>query len=206
MITKGKFPENGVITPSDFGDKETVDSILAMDLFEKMLQKEPEHRPTADRVLSHPFYWDVKNVIDFFSLVGDDDNVSKESFIWDEKVLPKYYGPIAPVDSKTIFKSSFSILKTDTVNVIGESWVDTVTKDAAIFQDMQRSQCSSIRKKIHSIFYLIKYIRNKNSHRIGESVELKELFGNDEGFLNYWTGKFPKLLMYTYKNFEPKPE
>ena len=207
MITKGKFPENGVITPSDFGDKESVDGDLAKDLFKTMLQNEPEHRPTADKVLSHPFHWKVEKVLDFLSLVGTSEmNAENHPFVWDHAKRVKFYGPISPEHSENTFKSLISNLEIDSVDVIGEDWVDTVTRDAAIFEDMQRSQCTKIKSRKNSIFYLVKYIRNKIAHRSDETPDLKILFGNDEGFLNYWTGKFPKLLMHTYKNFEPKPE
>lgn len=39
---------------------EDIKDIAAKDLIEWMINKEPDKRPTIDKVLNHPYFWDDK--------------------------------------------------------------------------------------------------------------------------------------------------
>lgn len=44
------------------------ESIVARNLIEQMLNMEPEKRPSADRVLKHPFFWSLEKQLHFFQV------------------------------------------------------------------------------------------------------------------------------------------
>ncbi|XP_042575588.1 sensor for unfolded proteins in the ER ire1-like isoform X2 [Cyprinus carpio] len=50
---------------------EDIKDIAAKDLIEWMINKEPDKRPTIDRVLNHPYFWDDKRKEEALRKVGD---------------------------------------------------------------------------------------------------------------------------------------
>lgn len=42
--------------------------IVARDLIEQMLSVEPGKRPSAERVLKHPFFWSLEKELQFFQV------------------------------------------------------------------------------------------------------------------------------------------
>lgn len=44
------------------------EDIVARNLIEQMLSMEPEKRPSADRVLKHPFFWSLEKQLQFFQV------------------------------------------------------------------------------------------------------------------------------------------
>lgn len=46
------------------------EDIVAMNLIEQMLSMEPEKRPSAERVLKHPFFWSLEKQLQFFQVLN----------------------------------------------------------------------------------------------------------------------------------------
>lgn len=46
------------------------EDIVAMNLIEQMLSVEPEKRPSAERVLKHPFFWSLEKQLQFFQVLN----------------------------------------------------------------------------------------------------------------------------------------
>lgn len=61
-----------------------------MNLIEQMLSVEPEKRPSAERVLKHPFFWSLEKQLQFFQVLTAFslgiwnvlNNVSSNMIIW----------------------------------------------------------------------------------------------------------------------------
>ncbi|XP_042575590.1 sensor for unfolded proteins in the ER ire1-like isoform X3 [Cyprinus carpio] len=54
---------------------EDIKDIAAKDLIEWMINKEPDKRPTIDRVLNHPYFWDDKRKKEVLKELGDQPEV-----------------------------------------------------------------------------------------------------------------------------------
>ena len=44
------------------------EDIVALDRIQQMLSVEPEQRPSAERVLKHPFFWSLEKQLHFFQV------------------------------------------------------------------------------------------------------------------------------------------
>ena len=74
--------------------------------------------------------------------------------------------------------------------------------DNEILDELKNSKhCKYDGKKVE---YILRAIRNYAHHYHEKSAEVKAAFGSlNEDYLEYWTTKFPALLLHTFKAIEP---
>ncbi|XP_036967248.1 uncharacterized protein LOC119026808 isoform X1 [Acanthopagrus latus] len=56
-----------------------VEDVVAKDLIEWMISKEPENRPTVEECLSHPFFWTTERRVEYLRRTGNREEVAKYS-------------------------------------------------------------------------------------------------------------------------------
>ena len=143
-----------------------------MQLITAMLAHRPEDRPSADDVLKHPFFWDSARRLAFLCDVSDHfEREPRDPPSWQLEVLESW-GPTA-------------IEKGDFLRVLPSNFVDTLGK--------QRKYTGS------RMLDLLRALRNKKNHYEDMPEEVKRKVGPlPGGYLQFWTVRFPKLLMACY--------
>jgi serine/threonine-protein kinase/endoribonuclease IRE1 len=156
------------------------DAYEPMQLITSMLAHQPEHRPTALQVLNHPFFWSAEKRLAFLCDVSDhfereprgtyEDYYAGDSqhLAWLEEYAEVVIGP----------QHNF-LVKLD------RAFVDTLGKQRKYSGDR--------------LLDLLRALRNKKNHYEDMSDEVKRRVGPlAGGYLNYWTSRFPRLLMACY--------
>uniref|UniRef100_A0A0D9WYP0 non-specific serine/threonine protein kinase n=1 Tax=Leersia perrieri TaxID=77586 RepID=A0A0D9WYP0_9ORYZ len=173
-ITKGKHPfgeyyERDMKILNNPPDLFPVDHIPeAVDLISQLLRKNPEERPPAVYVMNHPFFWSPELSLSF--LRDTSDRIEKTS----ETDL-------------------INALEGVSAEAFGKNWGEKL--DVALLADMGRYRKYSF----DSTRDLLRLIRNKSGHYREFSDDLKELLGSlPEGFVRYFSRRFPKLLIEVY--------
>lgn len=54
--------------PESLVDSPPVEDVIARELIEKMIAKDPQKRPSAKHVLKHPFFWSLEKQLQFFQV------------------------------------------------------------------------------------------------------------------------------------------
>ncbi|PRQ19336.1 putative protein kinase IRE1 family [Rosa chinensis] len=176
-LTGGKHPygdsiERDVNIVNDRKDLFLVENIPeAMDLFTRLLDPNPDMRPTAVDVLHHPFFWSSETRLSF--LRDASDRVELE-------------------DRETASQLLSSLESTAAVALNGK-WDEKM--EPAFLNNIGRYR----RYKFDSIRDLLRVIRNKLNHYRELPQEIQELLGTvPEGFDSYFSSRFPKLLIEVY--------
>ena len=143
----------------------------AMDLVASMLAHNPRARPDAAGVLRHPFFWTAQQRLDFLCHVSD-------QFEFEPREPP----------SEALC----------TLEAVGPALLEHCGHDflrplPAFFKDTLGKQ----RKYVGSrVLDLLRALRNKKNHYEDMPEHVKEKVGPlPEGYLGFWTRKFPSLLM-----------
>ncbi|KAH7664539.1 serine/threonine-protein kinase/endoribonuclease IRE1 protein [Dioscorea alata] len=177
-ITKGKHPfgnhfERDANIINNRVDLFLVDHIPeAVHLLSQLLDAEPDKRPSAIGVLHHPFFWSSEMRLSFLRDVSD--RVEQEERGSQSELLEALEN-VSPV-------------------AFGGKWNDKL--DSAFINDMGRY------RKYNFEFTrdLLRVIRNKLSHYRELANDLQEILGPvPEGFDNYFSKRFPNLLIEVYK-------
>ncbi|KAF2769250.1 kinase-like protein, partial [Teratosphaeria nubilosa] len=151
------------------------DAYEPMQLITSMLEHRPEHRPTALQVLNHPFFWSADKRLAF--LCDCSDHFEREP----RGVPTDGYAALLESRSEEIIGP-----KADFLAKLDRVFVDTLGK--------QRKYSG------HRVLDLLRALRNKKNHYEDMSESVKKLVGVlPDGYLNYWTIKFPRLLMACYE-------
>nr|ALD61275.1 inositol-requiring enzyme-1 [Tachysurus fulvidraco] len=145
------------------------EDIVAMNLIEQMLSVEPEKRPSAERVLKHPFFWSLEKQLQFFQDVSD--RIEKEP--------PD--GPIV----KQLERGGRAVVKGD--------WREHIT--VPLQTDLRKFRSY----KGGSVRDLLRAMRNKKHHYRELPEEVRETLGSiPDDFITYFTSRFPHLLLHTH--------
>lgn len=174
MLTSGKFPKNRVILLSDFGMTDASTVALAVDLIKKMISFDPNARPTAREILCHALFWNAKYFLDVLAKIITVSETSKATLME--------------------FKANLNV---DSEKVIGECWKKFCNEKpfSNDFLDKRHKNVSG-----QCIYDLLKYIRNKHTHITTQPQEMQVFFGKtDQEFLNFWTNKFPELILHVFQ-------
>ncbi|KAF2221545.1 hypothetical protein BDZ85DRAFT_265577 [Elsinoe ampelina] len=143
-----------------------------MQLITAMLNHRPEDRPSVSDVLEHPFFWRPKDRLQFLCDVSD--HFERE--------------PREPPSAHLKHLESYApdvIIKGDFLKVLPREFVDTLGK--------QRKYTGN------KLLDLLRALRNKRNHYEDMPDEVKRKVGPlPGGYLNFWTARFPKLLMACY--------
>uniref|UniRef100_A0A665UD84 Serine/threonine-protein kinase/endoribonuclease IRE1 n=1 Tax=Echeneis naucrates TaxID=173247 RepID=A0A665UD84_ECHNA len=145
------------------------DDVIAQDLIEQMVSAEAEARPSTACVLKHPFFWSPEKQLLFFQDVSD--RIEKE-----------------PADSPVVVR-----LETAGRAVVRTNWRMHIS--VPLQTDLRRFRTY----KGNSVRDLLRAMRNKKHHYHELPPEVQETLGElPEGFISYFTSRFPRLLMHTH--------
>ncbi|XP_028263825.1 serine/threonine-protein kinase/endoribonuclease IRE1 [Parambassis ranga] len=145
------------------------DDVIAQDLIEQMICAVAESRPSTACVLKHPFFWSPEKQLLFFQDVSD--RIEKE-----------------PADSPIVVR-----LETAGRSVVRTNWRMHIS--VPLQTDLRRFRTY----KGNSVRDLLRAMRNKKHHYHELPPEVQETLGElPEGFVSYFTSRFPRLLMHTY--------
>ncbi|XP_062874793.1 serine/threonine-protein kinase/endoribonuclease IRE1-like isoform X2 [Trichomycterus rosablanca] len=145
------------------------EDIVAMNLIEQMLNMDPENRPSAERVLKHPFFWSLEKQLQFFQDVSD--RIEKEPLD----------GPIV----RRLERGGRAVVKGD--------WREHIT--VPLQTDLRKFRSY----KGGSVRDLLRAMRNKKHHYRELPVEVQETLGSiPDDFVFYFTSRFPQLLLHTH--------
>ncbi|ESN90088.1 hypothetical protein HELRODRAFT_116619 [Helobdella robusta] len=149
------------------------DRETAKNLIKSMIDQTPEKRPTISQTLKHPLFWSKYRQLSFFEEVSD--RLEKK-----------------PDDDIYVIR-----LESNGMKVVHFDWTKKISSD--FIADMRKFRTY----KRHSVRDLLRVIRNKKHHYRDLSAELKESIGSiPDGYVSYFTSRFPLLLMHTYDAME----
>ncbi|KAF8721207.1 hypothetical protein RHS02_08933, partial [Rhizoctonia solani] len=150
----------------------------AIDLIQKMLSPDPKKRPDTTKCLTHPFFWTPSRRLAFLQDASDRFEIMERD--------PREPGLVA--------------LETGAVNIIGNDWQRRLDK---MFID----NLGKFRKyDVTSVQDLLRALRNKKNHYQDLPDNVKRHLGPlPEGFLSYFTRRFPKLFLHVYCVVEGSP-
>ncbi|XP_062388116.1 serine/threonine-protein kinase/endoribonuclease IRE1-like isoform X2 [Sardina pilchardus] len=146
------------------------EDIVARELIQQMLSMEPEQRPSAERVLKHPFFWSLEKQLQFFQDVSD--RIEKEPLD----------GPIV----RQLERGGRAVVKGD--------WREHIT--VPLQTDLRKFRSY----KGGSVRDLMRAMRNKKHHYRELPLEVQETLGSvPDEFVAYFTSRFPSLLAHTHR-------
>nr|XP_046194436.1 serine/threonine-protein kinase/endoribonuclease IRE1-like [Oncorhynchus gorbuscha] len=145
------------------------DDVIARDLIERMINSDPESRPSTSSILKHPFFWSPDKQLQFFQDVSD--RIEKE-----------------PTDSTMVVR-----LETAGRAVVRTNWRMHIS--VPLQTDLRKFRTY----KGNSVRDLLRAMRNKKHHYHELPSEVQETLGEvPEGFVSYFTSRFPRLLLHTH--------
>ncbi|XP_036595234.1 serine/threonine-protein kinase/endoribonuclease IRE2 [Trichosurus vulpecula] len=154
----------------DHFEEETHEKVIAKDLVEAMLSPQPQLRPSAQFVLAHPFFWSRAKELQFFQDVSD--RVEKEA---------------AEGTLMTALEAGGKI-------VVRQNWYSHIS--GPLQSDLRKFRSY----KGTSVRDLLRAMRNKRHHYQELSTEVRQALGQvPEEFVQYFTSRFPQLLLHTHK-------
>lgn len=140
----------------------------AKDLISIMISRDPKLRPSAHRIMAHPFFWSAKKRLAFLCDVSD--HFEKE---------PRE--PPSPA-LRELENYAAEVTKGDFLRHLPREFIDSLGK--------QRKYTGS------RLLDLLRALRNKRNHYEDMSDNLKRIVGGlPAGYLSFWTTRFPKLLL-----------
>ncbi|KAM3916334.1 serine/threonine-protein kinase/endoribonuclease IRE2 [Leptodactylus fuscus] len=153
--------------------EETYDNVVARDLIEGMISGDPKLRPSAPRVLRHPFFWAHEKQLQFFQDVSD--RIEKE-----------------PQESPLIVS-----LETEARSVVRVNWRLHIS--VPLQTDLRKFRSY----RGNSVRDLLRAMRNKKHHYHELPFEVQETLGSvPDDFVAYFTSRFPRLLLHTHQALE----
>ncbi|XP_012320163.1 serine/threonine-protein kinase/endoribonuclease IRE2 isoform X1 [Aotus nancymaae] len=150
-------------------EEEVHDKVVARDLVGAMLSPLPQARPSAAQVLAHPFFWSRAKQLQFFQDVSD----------WLEKES----------EQEPLVRA----LETGGCAVVRDNWHEHISMP--LQTDLRRFRSY----KGTSVRDLLRAVRNKKHHYRELPVEVRQALGQvPDGFVQYFTNRFPRLLLHTH--------
>jgi serine/threonine-protein kinase/endoribonuclease IRE1 len=143
-------------------------------LIQWMLKTRPEDRPTAVQVMNHPFFWSAEKRLNFLCDCSDH---------WERE-------PRDPPSEHLAILEEYSYEVLDHKrNFLGKL-------DAAFINSLGKQRKYTGDRMLD----LLRALRNKKNHYEDMDETVKAKVGPlPEGYLSYWTIKFPQLLMNCYQ-------
>ncbi|KAA8643688.1 bifunctional endoribonuclease/protein kinase IRE1 [Aspergillus tanneri] len=170
----GKFMREANIVKGNFNLDELQHlgdyAFEAHDLIRSMLSLDPRKRPDASAVLTHPFFWPPSERLSFLCDVSD-------HFEFEPREPPS---------------DALMCLESVALQVMGPDidFLRLLPKDFKDNLGKQRKYTGS------KMLDLLRALRNKRNHYNDMPEHLKAHIGGlPEGYLNFWTVRFPSLLM-----------
>ncbi|XVE94387.1 hypothetical protein REPUB_Repub02eG0004400 [Reevesia pubescens] len=177
-FTGGKHPygdsiERDINIVNDRKDLFLVENIPeAMDLFSHLLVPNPEMRPKAQDVLHHPLFWSSEMRLSFLREASD--HVESKDKGTESELL--------------------NALESIAAIALGGKWDEKM--ETAFLNNIGQYR----KYKFDCVRDLLRVIRNKLNHYEELPQEIQELLGPvPEGYYDYFSSRFPKLLIEIYK-------
>ncbi|KAH0558876.1 hypothetical protein GP486_004489, partial [Trichoglossum hirsutum] len=143
----------------------------AKDLISRMINHNPRFRPDATTIMVHPFFWSAEKRLNFLVDVSD-------QFEFEPRDPPSE-------NLQVLESDAHEILGADFLKKLDRSFVDTLGK--------QRKYTGT------KMLDLLRALRNKKNHYEDMPDNVKAHVGPlPDGYLNYWTLRFPFLLLHVY--------
>ncbi|KAF1971221.1 hypothetical protein BU23DRAFT_196940 [Bimuria novae-zelandiae CBS 107.79] len=147
-----------------------VDSEEPIRLISWMVSNRPEDRPTAAEVMNHPFFWSAEKRLTFLCDCSDH---------WEREMREPP-------------STHLQILETYSNEVLDKKRNFLAKLDHAFVASLGKQRKYSGDKMLD----LLRALRNKKNHYEDMEESVKARVGPlPDGYLQYWTSKFPKLLM-----------
>ncbi|XP_011916199.1 PREDICTED: serine/threonine-protein kinase/endoribonuclease IRE2 isoform X4 [Cercocebus atys] len=151
-------------------EEEVHDKVVARDLVAAMLSLLPQARPSAPQVLAHPFFWSRAKQLQFFQDVSD----------WLEKES----------EQEPLMRA----LEAGGCAVVRDNWHEHISMP--LQTDLRKFRSY----KGTSVRDLLRAVRNKKHHYRELPVEVRQALGQvPDGFVQYFTNRFPQLLLHTHR-------
>lgn len=167
---EGNIEEN-IYDLSELSDYSMPNNFEAQDLIERMIAFNPKARPDAGQVLLHPLFWSPHKKLEF--LLKFSDRFENDTRVEHSDLL-------------VLFEKNAK-------SVTGDDW--HVKLDRAFIDSLNKY------RKYHGdrLIDLLRAMRNKSHHFNDLPPSLQQSMGPvPEGFLHYFTSRFPNLLMTVY--------
>lgn len=149
--------------------EEAHDKVVARELIVSMISGEPQKRPSAPVVLMHPFFWSAEKQLQFFQDVSD--RIEKE-----------------PAEGTIV-----AALEAGGRSVVRTNWRMHIS--LPLQTDLRKFRTY----KGGSVRDLLRAMRNKKHHYHELPADVQEALGSvPEGFVQYFTSRFPRLLLHTH--------
>uniref|UniRef100_A0A0N4ZC80 non-specific serine/threonine protein kinase n=1 Tax=Parastrongyloides trichosuri TaxID=131310 RepID=A0A0N4ZC80_PARTI len=176
VLSDGKHPFGDTIKRQDnilhsrFNLEIIMENDVAVHLIEAMIHNSPLFRPSARSVLSHPMFWSNDRKLQFFMDISDRIEIEEEGSI------------------------IISALERNASFIITRNWKNIICKYLA--EDLRKFRSY----KHDAVRDLLRAMRNKKHHYRELPGEVKESLGDiPDNFLQYFTKRFPKLLLHVYR-------
>ncbi|PVH96520.1 kinase-like protein [Periconia macrospinosa] len=149
------------------------DSEEPIHLISWMLSNRPEDRPTAAQVMNHPFFWNAEKRLAFLCDCSDH---------WERE----------PRDPPS---EHLEILEDYSTQVLDKKRNFLAKLDHAFIQSLGKQRKYTGDRMLD----LLRALRNKKNHYEDMDESVKAKVGSlPDGYLRYWTTKFPRLLISCY--------
>ena len=197
ILSKGKHPYGNRSDREANIVKENKDLSLlysngeAHDIIAHMLHRQPSHRPDIEECLLHPLFWNPAKRLGFLRDASDRFEVMFKD----------------PMDKALIR------LERDAKNVVGTDWHRTLDRssnriliknlrqsrkyDGSSVRDLLRALRNKVRLSFKYIYMLNSFQKN-HYQDLPDDVKL-QLGPMPEGFLAYFTDRYPRLLIYVHE-------
>ncbi|KAI8922374.1 kinase-like domain-containing protein [Powellomyces hirtus] len=143
----------------------------AKDLIKRMIAKDPAKRPTTSQLLTHPYFWTPSQRLNFLADASDRLEIEPRD-------------PPSPL-LKTLERLAPKVVGPDWYRRIDRALLDNLGKyrkyEGALVRD------------------LLRVVRNKKHHYQDLPPDVQQSLGSlPEGFVTYFTSRFPALLLHVY--------
>ena len=168
----------------------------AHDLITKMLHHQPSKRPDIETCLLHPFFWDSTKRLAFLENASNRfENLRKDPM---DNVLIRLER-----DTKIILRTDWHQTLDETPNqILLKSLRQTRKYDGNSVRDLLRGLRNKVSLSFKYYYFLLIFfplLYKQSSHYQDLPEDVKLLLGSmPEGFLKYFTDRYPKLLVYLH--------
>ncbi|KAG0086097.1 bifunctional endoribonuclease/protein kinase ire1 [Podila epicladia] len=151
------------------------EGVEAKDLIAKMISHDPAERPDAFEVMHHPFFWSANKRLMFMQDCSDRFEVEDR-------------GNDGEIQSPLLAK-----LEHNAKDILGRDWYKVI--DRTLVENLGKYR----KYDGNSVRDLLRALRNKKHHYQDLPAHVKRALGDlPHGFLNYFTSRFPKLMLHLY--------
>lgn len=177
IYTNGKHPFGDILQhqtnilngKANLSPIKTEEEMCIYSLVEAMIAQDAQNRPPIEVVNKHPFFWNAKQSLHFLLDVSDRFECE-------------------PIDSEIV-----RLLEYDNIDVCCGDWRRWISVE--LQEDLRKFRSY----KGSSVRDLLRAIRNKRHHYHELDSKLQNSLGKlPEEFANYFTSKFPRLVIHSY--------